>query len=242
MNLSYAELEEKFTDKSIAAAGREYYRVLLTILTSMTDPLILTGASRGLITDFIFLSRLLGIGYQSGDKIYIPIFMFKHHIIFYIYGWATDNNLEMSIKEFDSLSMQKVDIEYIKNILAFTQIEPARLGIFDYEYKRYINNFESRVELNQVLNTSYMIRFICMLVLRGKVTFSEDKDTLAVDLSDLSDKVIETIKNDSYIHEHLCNGDDRDGKYIFIPRTSVIYMGLEDVISQPDRRFKEIQI
>ena len=81
MSLSYTELQRKFANKDIAIAGREYYEVLVKVLTKLTGPGVNTVVSRGIITDFIFLSRLLGIGYQSGDKVYIPISAFEYHII-----------------------------------------------------------------------------------------------------------------------------------------------------------------
>ena len=195
-----------------------------------------TLVSRGLITDFIFLSRLLGIGYQSGDKVYIPISAFEYPIILYPHGWVTDTNLEMSIEEFEALSMRKVDILYIKNMLSYTQSWYPKLGIFDSEYKSYIDNFEN----SQSIDTSYIIWFICILIMMDKTVLCENERVLAIDLSDLSDNAVEAIKKDSYIHSHLCG--DSHGKSIFIPRTNIVFMGMEDVISHPDIRYKEIFI
>lgn len=240
MSLSYTELQRKFENKDIATAGREYYRVLFKILSGMTEPGISTLASRALITDFILLSKLLGIGCQLEDKVYIPIFMFRYKIIFYPYGWATDNNLEMSIENFEALSLQKADMWYIKNVLAFTQSRNPKLGIFDSEYASYIHEFECKVEDSQPIRTWYIIRFICRLILSDKTILYSDKSILAIDLSDLSDKAVEAIKKDSYIHDHVCG--DSHGKNIFIPRTSIIFMGMEDIINQPDKRFEEIHI
>lgn len=240
MSLSYTELQRKFANKDIATAGREYYEVLLKVLTKLTGPGASTVVSRGLITDFIFLSKLLEIGYQSGDKVYIPISTFKYPIILYPYGWATDTNLEMSIEEFEALSLQKVDILYIKNMLSCTQPGYPKLGIFDSEYKSYLDDIEKLVEDPSSIDISYIIWFICILIMMDKTVLCENGRVLTIDLSDLSDNAVEAIKKDSYIHSHLC-GDSR-GKSIFIPRTNIIFMGMEDVISHPDLRYKEIFI
>ena len=73
-----------------------------------------------------------------------------------------------------------------------------------------------------------------------KTVLCENERVLAIDLSDLSDNAVGAIKRDSYIHNHLCGGSH--GKSIFIPRTNIIFMGMEDVISHPDIRYKEIFI
>lgn len=240
MSLSYTELQRKFANKDIAIAGREYYEVLVKVLTKLTGPGVNTLVSRGLITDFIFLSRLLGIGYQSSDKVYIPISAFEYPIILYPYGWVTDTNLEMSIEEFEALSMRKVDILYIKNMLSYTQSGYPKLGIFDSEYKSYIDDIEKLVEYPSSIDTSYIIWFICILIMMDKTVLCENERVLAIDLSDLSDNAVEAIKRDSYMHNHLCG--DSHGKSIFIPRTNIIFMGMEDVINHPDLRYKEIFI
>lgn len=240
MSLSYTELQRKFENEDIKKAGREYYEVLVKILTKLTGPGITGLVSRGLITDFIFLSKLLEIGYQSGDKVYIPISTFKFPIILYPYGWVTDINLEMKIEEFEALSLQKVDILYIKNMLSYTPSWYPKLGIFDSEYKSYIDDIEKLVEDPPSIDTSYIIWFICVLIMMDKTVLCENESILAIDLSDLSDNAVEVIKEDTYIHSHLCG--DSHGKNIFIPRTSIIYMGMEDIINQPDRRFEEIFI
>lgn len=240
MSLSYTELQRRFANKDIAIAGREYYEVLVKILTKLTGPGVNTLVSRGLITDFIFLSKLLEIGYQSGDKVYIPISMFEYPIILYPYGWVTDANLEMSIEKFEALSMRKVDILYIKNMLSYTESWYPKLGIWDDEYKSYIDDIETLVEDPSSIDTSYIIWFIYILIMMDKVILCENGRVLAIDLSDLSDNAVEAIKRDSYIHSHLC-GDSHD-KSIFIPRTDIIFMGMEDVISHPDIRYKEIFI
>lgn len=183
---------------------------------------------------------MLGIGYQSGDKVYIPISAFEYPIILYPYGWVTDTNLEMSIEEFEALSMRKVDILYIKNMLSYTQSGYLKLGIFDSEYKSYIDDIEKLVEYPSSIDTSYIIWFICILIMMDKTVLCENERVLAIDLSDLSDNAVEAIKRDSYIHNHLCGGSH--GKSIFIPRTNIIFMGMEDVINHPDIRYKEIFI
>ena len=73
-----------------------------------------------------------------------------------------------------------------------------------------------------------------------KTVLCENERVLAIDLSDLSDNAVEVIKRDSYIHNHLCG--DSHSKSIFIPRTDIIFMGMEDVIRHPDIRYKEIFI
>ena len=125
-------------------------------------------------------------------------------------------------------------------MLSYTQSGYPKLGIFDSEYKSYIDDIEKLVEYPSSIDTSYIIWFICILIMIDKTVLCENERVLAIDLSDLSDNAVEAIKKDSYIHRHLCG--DSHSKSIFIPRTDIIFMGMEDVISHPDIRYKEIFI
>lgn len=201
MKVLYAELQERIKDNDIRDKCQAYLRTLIKTIMGLTQRRM--DISKRLIDDYITLSLLLECGIKDGEYFIVPTYMFHNTEAFAEYGEISNYGVSISISAWKAGVTMAPDLQYVRSVIWAIEFEFKDEYDIMESYKHNKRVLETGMKRGLALSTISADLLLKCMIMQGRLNINPDNDIWALDVSDLSFRLISHVGQEYKDFMHL---------------------------------------
>ena len=230
MKILYAELQDRIKDKEVKDKCQAYLRTLIKTIMGLTQRRM--DISKRLIDDYITLSLLLECGIKDGEYFIVPTYMFHSTEPFAEYGEISEYGASISISAWKAGVTLEPDLSYIRSIIWATEYEFMDEYDIMESYRHHKRALETGMKRGSALNTISADLLLKCMIMQGKLDINPDNGIWALDISDLSFRLISYVGQEYKDFMHLLYEFPKC--YAHISSNLIDPIGLDEITKKED--------